>query len=97
MTEKCREGDQGQWEGALTWPGVLGVGLTGKRTRRNSSEDDDDDDDDAPEVIRGAPGGLRGAPRDLGSILETKGSLWRLLGKTLSDPLVFKTLCLQCQ
>ena len=42
-------------------------------------------------------GQLQGTPRSLGSILETKGGLWGIFSKTLSDRWVFETLCLQLQ
>lgn len=67
----------------------MGRGLPGKRRRRKYS-------DEAREVKRRAPEGLRGTLRDLGSILETEGSLWRALGKTLGAGLVFK-ICLPLQ
>lgn len=61
--------------------------LPGKRTSRNYS-------DEAAEGQREARG-LRGTLRNLGSVLETEGSRWRVSRQALSDQLVPETLCLQ--
>lgn len=77
--------------GPLTLPGECKRGLAGERKRKNYSAK-------AQVVKRRVSEGLRGTVRDLVSILETEGSLWRVLGKTLGTlKLVFKTFYLQMQ
>lgn len=87
MSEKRK----GQWEGPLTLPGECERRVVGKRRRKNYSAK-------ARVVKRRVSEGLRGTVRDLVSILETEGSLWRVSGKTLGTlKLGLKTFYLQVQ